>query len=543
VIALGNLTVGLASGLWDSGQVTASLLAFLALSLLARGRASALDTQLAQTFACAAGAMPAVLGLLGVVPALGALGRPPPLWPLLAAGLLLAALGLGLALLLHQRMVVDEALPFPSGAAAAELIGALEAGPEGSGETRGRGRALLAAGALAGVLVALRDGVPRLLAPLLPGALLLPGAVFGVPCAALGLGVAVGPLLAGIGAVAGLGVGLSIGAGALLGQAGLGGHLLSSGLRTGANLGEWLVWPGVALIVAAGVVDVVVMAPSLLRGAGDLRAALLPAGRRPLLLLAAAPLVLVYFWSVHAAFGLRLPEALLALAAAPLLCAVVARAAGQADFAPISQAGQAAQAVAGPLCGLDAARDVGVGAVVAGAAAQTGTVLWSLKSGALLRAPLRSQGLAAAAGALCGAAVSLAGYLVLERAGALASGRFPAPAAAQFRAVAEVVVDGGEAVPGPVRGVCAAAALLGVLLALGGRTRAARFLPAAVAVGVGVLIPFSASMAVLLGGALAAVYQRAAPARAALRIPALGAGLIAGESLVAFTLAALGLLR
>ncbi len=567
VLALGNLTVGLASGLWDSGQVTASLLAFLALSLFGRGQAR--GTQLVQIFACAAGAMPAVLGLLGVVPALLTLGRMPPLLPLLTAGLLLGALGLWLALLLHQRLLVEEALPFPSGAAAAELISTLHAGAQagarqrsGGGETRTRAQALLGAGAAAGLVVVLRDGLAKALAPVLPGALLLPGALFGVPCAALGLGVAVGPLLVGIGAVAGLPVGLAIGLGALLGQAGLGHHLLAAGLRTEANLGEWLLWPGVALIIAASAVDLVWMAPALLRGARDLAGAQRPrsaaarepgsqqepasgrwAGLAPLrLALLAAPLVLLYFWSTSAAFGLHLPEAVFALAAAPLLCAVVGRAAGQADFAPISPAGQAAQTAAGLLLRLDVPRDIGVGAVVSGAVAQTGTVLWSMKSGDRLGTPLRAQGLAALSGTLFGALVSLAGFLLLQRSGAIGGARFPAPAAAQFKVVAALVVAGGEAVPAPIRAWTAAAALLGVLLALASRTRAARFLPSAVAMGVGVLIPFPAGIAVLLGGVCAYTYQRLAPQSAALLLPALGAGLIAGESLVAFTLAALGAL-
>ena len=561
VLALGNLTVGLASGLWDSGQVTGSLLAFLLLSLFGRGQAR--GTQLVQTFACAAGAMPAVLGLLGVVPALLASGPMPPLLPLLTAGLLLGALGLWLALLLHQRLIIEEALPFPSGAAAAALISTLHAGSQtgsGAGGTRARARSLLGSGALAGLIVVLRDGLAGVFAQVLPAALLLPGALFGVPCAALGLGVAVGPLLVGIGAVAGLPVGLSIGLGALLGQAGLGHHLLASGLRTEATLSEWLLWPGVALIVAASAVDLLWMVPAILRGAGDLMAARrgsfanrrdqedgrtklgAGAGLRRLVFIA-APAVLLYLWSVRQAFGLHLPEAIFALAVAPLFCAVVARAAGQADFAPISQAGQAAQTVGGLLFGLDVPRDIGVGAVVSGAAAQTGTVLWSMKSGERLGTPLRAQGLAALSGTLFGALVSLAAFLLLQRSGAIGGARFPAPSAAQFKAVAALVVAGGEAVPAAVRTWSATAALLGVLLALAGRTRAARFLPSAVAMGVGVLIPFPAGMAVLLGGAFAYIYQRLAPESAALRLPALGAGLIAGESLVAFALAAFAALR
>ena len=536
VLALGNLTVGLATGLWDSGQVTASLLAFLLLQPLSRRlRASPLETNAAQTVACAAAAMPAVLGLLGAVPALEKLGGVTLGPALLVLGVALGVLGLLLALLLYRRMVVEEALPFPTGVAAAELISALH----GSGaEAARRSRGLIAAGCFALAVVALRDGLPWIFPPLLPGALLLPFALAGVPAASLGLGVAVSPLLAGIGVVAGLRTGASLALGALLGWGALGQAQLAAGTRTPANLGEWLLWPGVALVLAASAVDLGAQLPSLARGVRDLGASLGGAGRSRTAVLLAIAAALVALGGAHFALGLGLLPALASLFAFVILGAVVGRAAGQADFAPISQAGQSAQAAAGPLFALDAARDVAVGALVSGGVAQTSTVLWSLKTGERLSASLREQARAALAGTLFGALVSLPAYALLEKAQGIGGARFPAPSAAQFRAVAELVTSGGSLLPPGAAAAAVVAAVAGALLAALGRTPAGRFLPNAVALGIGFLIPAGASVAVLAGSLLAFAWTARDRVGAEEVLPSVGAGLIAGEALLAFAIAA-----
>src|SRR5437899_9630734 len=71
LLCVANLYMGLKTGIWDSGHVTASVLAFA----LASGRLTRLENNLAQTTATAAGAVPAAAGLLGAVPALEMPGR------------------------------------------------------------------------------------------------------------------------------------------------------------------------------------------------------------------------------------------------------------------------------------------------------------------------------------------------------------------------------------------------------------------------------------------------------------------------------------
>src|SRR2546430_13788612 len=70
LLCIANLYVGLKTGFWDGGQITASVLVFA----LASGRLTRLENNVAQTAACAGGGIPAAAGLLGAVPAPPLLG-------------------------------------------------------------------------------------------------------------------------------------------------------------------------------------------------------------------------------------------------------------------------------------------------------------------------------------------------------------------------------------------------------------------------------------------------------------------------------------
>src|SRR5439155_10469293 len=118
LLCLANLYVGLKTGFWDGGQITASVLVFA----LASGRLTRLENNVAQTAACAVGGIPAAAGLLGAVPALQLIGVRVPGWGIALWGLALGIIGVMIALALRRRLLEEEALPFPTGVATAEVI-------------------------------------------------------------------------------------------------------------------------------------------------------------------------------------------------------------------------------------------------------------------------------------------------------------------------------------------------------------------------------------------------------------------------------------
>src|SRR5438445_13179024 len=74
LLCVANLYMGLKTGIWDSGHVTASVLAFA----LASGRLTRLENNLAQTPAAAAGAGPAAAARRGAGHAVEVLARAVP---------------------------------------------------------------------------------------------------------------------------------------------------------------------------------------------------------------------------------------------------------------------------------------------------------------------------------------------------------------------------------------------------------------------------------------------------------------------------------
>src|SRR5690606_10383058 len=117
------------------------------------------------------------------------------------------------------------------------------------------------------------------------------------------------------------------------------------------------------------------------------------------------------------------------------------------------------------------------GSVVAGAVAQTGVSLWSLKAGHLLGASPARQLRAQLLGVLVGAAVSVPAYLLLVKAYGLGSEALPVPTAHQFRAVAELATLGLSGLPPHAAQAMAIGFAVGAVLTLAARGRLERFVP------------------------------------------------------------------
>ncbi|WP_338870696.1 OPT family oligopeptide transporter [Myxococcus stipitatus] len=541
LLAVTNVSMGLKLGWWESGSIMAAVLGFGGMAAVSRARGSPytpLENNLTQVTAVSVGAMPAAAGLLGPLPALMLLGMKMPGVAVAAWSVALGVLGVLAAHLLRRRLMEEEALPFPTGIATAELISAMHASaPQ---ENRGRGVWLAGAGAVSAAITVLRDILQRL-----PGMVAMPGSVGGVPAASLVWGVAWSPMLMAVGMMAGphLGLSMLLGAGAAWG--GLSPWLVSAGVVKEASydgLLPWLTWPGVGLLVGSAVVSLLAQARDFRSAAKDLRSL----GRGALLPrwawgwgVGAGALVLVLGVGV---FGLSAPQVLLALVLLLPLCAVCARGAGQVDVSPVTQVGQLSQVAVGAAVPGSVASNVSVGGLVSGAAAQTGVSLWALKAGHLLGASSGRMLGAQLLGVLVGSLVSVPAFLLLTRAYGLGSEALPAPFSHQFRAVAELAARGLEGMPPHAAFAGGVAAGVGALLTLLARGRAARWVPSPVAMGIGFILPAYFAVTLCLGGVVAAVARWRWPQVTGRNVPALAAGAVVAESLVGVLVGALKLL-
>jgi uncharacterized oligopeptide transporter (OPT) family protein len=550
VLAVTNVYMGLKTGFWESGCVLSTLLAYGGMSAVAARRGappSALETNLSQTTAVSVGAMPASAGLLGAVPALALLGTQPSGWAVALWGVGLGMLGVLFAFSLRRRLLEDEALPFPTGAATAELISTLHS--TGSAYAA-RARGLWASGFASLLLTWLRDA-----RGLVPAASLLPGSarVGGLGADSLLLGMGWSPMLLGIGMLVGPRAGLSIFLGAGVAWLGLAPWLVRAGHVAGADYGafsSWLLWPGLGLIVGAAATSLASQLRALpavladLRGLGQSGAGWeSKAGRWVArLVLPAIVLTGLVGWF---SFQMSPLAFLVALVVAFPLCAVCARAAGQSDIAPISPVGQLAQAGFGVAAPGQAVLNVAAGAVVSGAASHTSGSLWSLQSGRLLGANASRQLLVQLSGLLLGAAVAVPTYFLLVSVHGLGSEALPVPSGQQFKAVAELTSKGLGGMPPASALATGVAFAVGVVLSVAARGRLAHVLPSAAAMGIGFFVPAYYAVTLCVGALLAAGVARLRPS-ATQTSQAAGAGAIVGESLMSVLFSALvafGLMR
>jgi putative OPT family oligopeptide transporter len=556
VLAAGNVYTGLKISIIDGGSITAALLGFMFFATFTRlGRRpySALENNITQTTAASAAIMGYVAGVGGPVPAMALLGRHFPGWALCVWGLAVALVGIVAAALLRRKLVVEEALPFPTGNATGDLIETIFAARASAVR---RARFLIGGAVTAAAVTWFRDGRPHLI----PDTTAFAGAIGGISLGALTVGMSWSPLLLSTGVMMGIRTAASMALGSAIAWLGIAPWLVRTHIAKQAAFSDclsWLVWPGLGLLFAASFLPLILDWRSVARSLSDLGAlvrrraggrtpaptenrAARPAGLGlPALVLAFVAIAVVG----RLVLGLHPLGALVAVVAALVLAVVSSRAAGETDLAPVGQVGTLTQLLFssyGPIVSILA------GSVSMGTASQAAQTLWAFKAGERLRGTPRAQLVAQLLGALVGGVVVVPVYLVIVKAYGIGTESLPAPSAISWRATAEAVRGGFSALP-PHAAVAGAAGLaIGVLLSVLGRRPWGRYLPSPAAMGIAMLMPASLSLAALVGALAAVMVMRLRPSVDQESLTSLAAGGITGESVMGVIIAiaiATGLLK
>lgn len=522
-----NIYSGLKIGWSFNLSITALLLAFAfwrpVQRLLGVAPWERYESNIAQTTASSAASIISG-GLVAPIPAyLIMSGESIALLPLCAWVFSVSFLGIWIAWWLRGPMLGNAALPFPVGVATAETIR----------DTFEHGRAamlrfwsMLSALCFAAgfkLVDAWWWSIPRL-AP----SLKLKQLTFVLDPSLLMLG---------FGAIIGLRSGLSLLAGALLAWGLIAPRLIDTGTVTLAGaangfgpLVEWLIWPGVSLMLLAGVTSIVAGGHSLARWRS---AQLREHGVWPLRGFALAAVATVMLQIVL--FDVAWFAAMLAIPVAFFLAAVAARVVGETGIAPIGSIGKVAQLGFSLTAPGHAVTNLMTANVAGGAAGQCADLLNDLKTGLLIGATPWKQAAAQCCGVATGSIVGSVVFLQMIHSPEtqLLTPEWPAPAVAVWKAVADALADGLGSVPASARWAMIPAGICGVALALAERLprTAARWLPSGTTIGLGFVIPASTSITVAAGAVLAALLGRLAPRFAAQFLLAIAAGFIAGESL------------
>jgi OPT family oligopeptide transporter len=232
------------------------------------------------------------------------------------------------------------------------------------------------------------------------------------------------------------------------------------------------------------------------------------------------------------------------------LAVVACRATGETDITPIGAMGKITQLFYGTIAPAKITTNLMTACVTAGAAASSADLLTDLKSGYLLGANPRKQFIAQFLGIFAGALVIVpAFYLIVPTADVLGGEEFPAPAAQVWKGVAELLAHGLSSLDITERWALAIGGLVGILIPTLERllpSKARRFIPSAMGLGLAFVIPFWNTLSMFVGALIAWVLSKSARSLAESYTIPVASGLIAGESLMGVIialLAASGIMR
>ncbi|WP_085706181.1 OPT family oligopeptide transporter [Pseudomonas sp. B8(2017)] len=356
-------------------------------------------------------------------------------------------------------------------------------------------------------------------------------------------------MLVGFGGIIGIRVGLTLLFGAALAWGGLAPWLIDHALvvlapnASGpqfAALVEWLLWPGVSLMVCATLTSLSVRLLQMPRQRPSAPLASRAAHARGRFSLAPACGLLLSIALVVALqallFGIDWWMALLSIPLAICLAVVAARVVGATGIAPIGAIGKLSQLSFGLVAPGQVAINLMSANTAGGAAGQATDLMNDFKVGQAIGATPHKQLIAQCLGILIGSMTSVLVYLVLipDPQTLLLSEQWPAPAVATWKAVAQTLMQGLGALSPELRWAIVAGSAAGVLLGVLDSLLpqwVARWLPSTGALGLAFILPASISMMMGLGAVVTWLVGCRWPSVTERFAITAAAGLIAGESI------------
>ncbi|UPQ83125.1 OPT/YSL family transporter [Pseudomonas knackmussii] len=362
-------------------------------------------------------------------------------------------------------------------------------------------------------------------------------------------------LLVGFGGIIGLRVGLSLLLGAVLAWGVLAPWLVAEGLvsmpvdASGpqfALLIEWLLWPGVSLMVCATLTSLGLRLLRARREDSQRRLTQQRPAALPMLGLASSA-VLVVLMQVSL-FGIHPVMAALLIPLALLLAMVAARVVGATGIPPIGAIGQLSQLSFGVIAPGQVAINLMSANTAGGAAGQCTDLLNDFKVGHAIGATPSRQVVAQCTGILIGSVVGVFVYqlLIPDPQAMLITAEWPAPAVATWKAVAEALTAGLGSISHDIRWAIGVGALAGVLMGVLEGVLPVwrlRWLPSSAALGLAFIIPASISLMMTFGALLAWLFAARWGGFAERFVIVAAAGLVAGESMAGVGISLAQLLR
>ncbi len=552
VVSAMNIYFGLRTGWSIGGSLIAAILGYSLFAAIRPGTPySRLEANITQTAGSAAGSMTSAAGLLAAIPALGMLGFELAWWQLILWALSVAYLGVFFAVPLRRQMVLVEKLRFPTGTATAETIMAMFS--EG-GDAEEKSRALLKWALVAGVFTLAAYFIPQLGHPPLEVGVL-------AVASAWGFSVLISPLMGGAGILIGPRVAASLCAGAVFSWGLLGPYVQSQGwapagiMPYDGGVRGWILWPGVAIMVADAMTQLALSWRTILNtftrpgGGVDTEAE----EDSP-----AAEAIPNTWWIGGLAFSTAATTAaaayvfdipwyltLLAVAMSSVLSMIAVRSTGETDINPIGGMGKVTQLIYGAIAPGAMTTNLMAAGITGAGASQAGDMMQDLKTGYLLGASPRGQFKAQLIGIAAGVFFCVPIYTLFDTAYEIGGEEIPAPAAHAWKAMAELLSKGMDALPPHALAAVIAGCVFGSVMAIASKhapVSIRRYLPSGLAFGIAFIVPAYYSVAMFIGAMIFLGWKKRNPTAAEKLGFSIASGLIAGEGLMGIVVAILTLL-
>jgi uncharacterized oligopeptide transporter (OPT) family protein len=306
---------------------------------------------------------------------------------------------------------------------------------------------------------------------------------------------------------------------------------------------EWMLWPGVTLMVVSSLVSFSFSWRSILRtftgGGGSADGVEANRGDVPgrWILGGAAVAVVGSMLAQMFLFDIAWWAAITGVVLSVVLAIVASRVSGETNITPIGAMGKVTQLVFGAAIPASPAANLMTANVTGGAASQCADMMHDLKTGAMLGATPWKQIVAQTCGALSGALIGSAFYLILipDPARMLMTPDWPAPAVATWKAVAEIFQLGPEALPKGSVEAMLVAAIVGVLLPILEKTLPKQYrawLPSASSLGLSFVVAAKFAISIFIGAVLALIVGRLFKSWTARFLVTLASGFVVGDALV-----------
>ncbi|TNE51025.1 MAG: OPT family oligopeptide transporter [Deltaproteobacteria bacterium] len=577
-LSLCNIYTGLKIGWGFNMSVTAALLSFGIFQVLSRTTGARewniLENNINQTAASSAASISSA-GLVSAVPAWTMLTDQTLTWPVLSLWVFSVALvGVLVGVGLRKQMLLTDKLPFPMGIATAETLKQMYAqGAEAIARVKMLiGGLFFAAGLYLYVKLFHVSNwyFPGTIPEWWNNAKLKAQGLAGITLKNMTFAVTPSMFMIGGGAL----IGMRACASLLLGAVVTWGYVAPMIIHNGwVNvpmmpvdpwgltavpkplwtdlLKQWLLWPGVAMMVVASLTSFAFSWRSVANAIKNLWSKTeavvqdqVGSDNVPTSMFVIGIIVIVTFSVICqiAIFGIPWGLAIFGVLLTFLLAIVAARVSGETGITPVGPMGKVTQLTLGAIDPGNVTANLMAANVTGGAASQAADMMHDLKTGLMVGSSARYQAMAQAFGVLAGSLAGSAAYLLLihDPKSMLMTAEWAAPAVAQWKAVAELFREGFDKMPkGAISAIWWGGAI-GMALAILEKVvpkKVRPYMPSAASIGLAMVIPAFYSISFFIGGVLALIASRVAPKWSARFVIVIAAGLIAGESLAGIIVA------